>query len=290
MDKEKCRCVYCGKVLSRPTHARVHEKTCRKNPNVDIKCICKYCGLDAKKQGSLATHEPYCKLNPNRIHRIQPNRPTHYKHHKHHKHHKQKTNRTWVCKYCEKTFYNRKELFAHWKMCEEKLKIPVDSLGRTIDPEGHRKSVETIKRKIKSGEYIPKGHPLTEETRHKLSVARRTALNEGRGNHWVCPFIKRSYPEQYFFEAFKVRNVEVENNTWVCGRYCLDFLVGNKYFEVDGEQHYTEEGIRKDKERTEFLQEHGYALVGRCRWSRFMKLSQESKQEYIENIIRLLKE
>lgn len=52
---------------------------------------------------------------------------------------------------------------------------------------------------------------------------------------------------------------------------------------------FTENGLEQDKKRTKFLQDHGYTLIGRCRWSKFVKMSQDSKREYVENVINLLK-
>lgn len=74
------------------------------------------------------------------------------------------------------------------------------------------------------------------------------------------------------------------------GRYCVDFLVGNCYFEVDGEQHYTDAAIIHDKEREQFLTEKGYVCIARCRWKAFKKLSQEEKHKYIYRLVAQLAE
>lgn len=196
---------------------------------------------------------------------------------------KTKKKSDWSCKYCGKeNFGSRRLLFEHYKNCSEKEKLPKDSKGRVIGDYDHQaaaqKAVETMK---KNGTL---SHPHTEETKKKLSEIRRKNLENGIGNHWINPSIKRSYAEQYFYDCFTNAKLQFESNVWV-GHYCLDFKVGNNYFEVDGEQHYTEEGLAKDKRRTEFLQKKGLILVARCRWRDFKKLSLEDRENYLKDII-----
>ena len=38
----------------------------------------------------------------------------------------------WVCEYCSSVFKSRRILRNHFKICEEKNKLPKDKLGRTI--------------------------------------------------------------------------------------------------------------------------------------------------------------
>ena len=187
----------------------------------------------------------------------------------------------WICPYCNIIIKSRRKLFEHYKECKEREKLPKDSKGRIIS-EGSRKSAQIFKQKVERGEAKYIGHKHSEESKKKISAGRRRALKEGRGNHWICPAIKRSYPEEYFYECFKNENIEFESNKWL-HHYCVDFLFKNKYyFEVDGEQHYTTEGIEHDIERDQFLKEHGYICIGRCRWSDFVKFSKDDKKKYIK--------
>lgn len=199
-----------------------------------------------------------------------------------------KNAKDWVCKYCGKVIKSRKFLFAHYKECEEKKKLPHNSKGNVI---GYYDRSSVIKKAWEKAriEGRKMSHNQSEETKKKLSEARKRNLENGIGNHWINPSIKRSYAEQYFYNCFENAKVEVENNKWV-SHYCLDFLIGNKYFEVDGEQHYTPEGLQKDKRRKEFLEAKGYILVARCRWKNFVKLSKEEKENYVANIIKELTE
>ena len=154
----------------------------------------------------------------------------------------------WVCKYCNSIIVSRKCLFAHYKECKEKDKLPKDSLGRSIIPDQQRGLLAHSK-SLKGTHPI--GRPHTDEAKKKISEERLKALAEGRGNHLICPNIKRSYAEQYFYDSFVNANVKFENNVWLCKRYCVDFLFGKYYFEVDGEQHFTEDAKKHDADRDE---------------------------------------
>lgn len=251
-----CAHAYVSRLSAKNASKRNKEK-------LGIKCQCKFCGENFDAKIDLKKHLSVCP-----------------------KRQKYKRNRDWKCKYCGKVFETRKVLFEHIKNCSEYLNLPKNSLGRII-PVYDRSLVmkKTIKKLRSKGRVF--GHPHTEKTKKHLSEIRRKNLENGVGNHWICPSIKRSYAEQYFFDCFKKANLEFENNVWV-GHYCLDFKVGNNYFEVDGEQHYTEEGLAKDKRRTEFLLKKGLTLVARCRWKDFIKLSFEEKENYLKSIIEKL--
>lgn len=193
-----------------------------------------------------------------------------------------KNAQTWTCKYCGQLLVSRNKLYAHYKDCIERAKLPKDSLGRVI--------TEEQRIALRNAVHTHKGHKHSEESKKKISEGRLRALREGRGNHWICPHIKRSYAEQYFYDAFTNANIEFKSNVWLCHRYCVDFLFGNYYFEVDGEQHYTEDAIKHDEERESFLLEHGYICVGRCRWKEFKKLDFKQKETYINGLVAQLAE
>lgn len=198
----------------------------------------------------------------------------------------------WVCKYCNCSLDSRRKLYKHYKECTEKLKLPHDSIGRVVinGSEKSKRGANTFKEKVKLGLASYKGHKHTEEAKKKISEGRLKALREGRGNHWICPHIKRSYAEEYFYNVFSNNGINFESNVWLCKRYCVDFLFGTYYFEVDGEQHYNEDGIEHDKERTQWLEENGYILIDRCRWKSFKKLPEEEKVKYINGLVTQLAE
>lgn len=194
----------------------------------------------------------------------------------------------WICKYCGETCSSKQKLAKHCQECEAKKSLPKDSLGRVIAPGQQAGLIKSSRERAAAG--LIQGHKHSEESKKKISEGRLKALREGRGNHWICPSIKRSYAEQYFYDAFQNAKIEFQNNVWLCQRYCVDFLFGNRYFEVDGEQHYTDKAIAHDEERKQFLLEHGYKCIGRCRWSQFKKLSPEAKMDYINGLVAQLAE
>lgn len=99
----------------------------------------------------------------------------------------------WICQYCKQIFCTRKKLYEHYKECEEKAKLPVDYLGKTINLEGQRKSAETIKRKYASGELKGISKPHTPESRAKLAEKMRKRKNiidcQCNYNETACKFI-----------------------------------------------------------------------------------------------------
>lgn len=247
-------------------------KEASKKSHIKYQLKCKYCGLEKfTNHSSMSFHEKYCEKNPNK--KIC--------------HTGIKSSKNWVCKYCGSTFRVRRLLYTHIPTCVERQKTQrFDSLNRVIGYQNHSEIVKRwILLKRQRGEKL--GHSCSDETKKKLSKSRIKNLQAGKGNHWISPPIKRSYAENYFFEIFKNKGLNFKNNYSV-SLYKLDFVIGKNYFEVDGEQHYTLEGIEHDKIRTDFLHEKGYNLVSRCRWSKYVKLSYEEKTKYVNDVIKRL--
>lgn len=91
-------------------------------------------------------------------------------------------------------------------------------------------------------------------------------------------------------DCFENEKLEFESNKWI-NHYCVDFLFKNKYyFEVDGEQHFTNESIEHDNEREEFLKEKGFFCIGRCRWKTFKSFNDEEKRNYILELVAKIRE
>ena len=57
---------------------------------------------------------------------------------------------------------------------------------------------------------------------------------------------------------------------------------------VTGEQHYTEPGLKKDNERTQYLESKEWKLLKRIRWSEFSKLKDIERKEYISKLFEML--
>ena len=195
----------------------------------------------------------------------------------------------WVCKYCLCVCESKRKLAKHYLECDAKRQLPVDSLGRTYDPDIHRKSLATVRQRILDGTLKKK--PCSEETRRKLSESRKKQIADGRGSStWVNPHIHRSYAEQYFYDILvKELNSTVvwRNNYRACG-YLLDFanLTNKVYFEVDGESHYTTDGLEYDAKRTAELAKNGWFLIGRIRWKLYKKLSDDERKQIVASYIK----
>lgn len=183
----------------------------------------------------------------------------------------------WECKYCKLKVFGRQKLLQHYKTCNIKNSLPKDSLGRVKTDNG-KAAAETKRRLGIKG----RPHKCSEETKKKISESQKKAFREGRNKPWVNPSMHRSYAEQYFYNIFK----GCENNYHCCG-YVLDFAWVDKkcYVEIDGEQHYSQAGLKHDKERTQVLLENGWTLIKRIRWAHFQKLSLEEKEKEIKSII-----
>lgn len=281
---DELKCQYCGKVFHIVNNGSYggkayHEKICKLNPN---RVQLDYSSFNLKKKEGgwecqtchaiFSTKRELCDhLSDNQDHRVD-NRRSH-------------TN--WQCEYCNSEFKTQRLLYEHYKTCEEKSNLPHDSRGHVISQkvlDGRSKRLDTINKAIESGDLVYIGHPHSEESKRKLSIARHNNIVNGIGSTWTNSSIKRSYAEQYFFDCFTNSGLSFGNNVWV-GKYCLDFVVGNNYFEVDGEQHYTEDGIIKDSLRTEYLKNLGMNLIGRCRWSAFQAMSDNDRFLYVKDVI-----
>lgn len=142
---------------------------------------------------------------------------------------------------------------------------------------------ETISAKIKTGEIKKsfKGHHHTPECRKRQSEIMKERF-KGISIFATARENRMSYPEEYFEKIFSSaeRNYHVD-------RYFLDFAYPDKkyYVEVDGEQHYTEEGVKHDKLRTEILESLGWICVERIRWKKYIKLDYEERVRYVNSIL-----
>lgn len=162
---------------------------------------------------------------------------------------------TTKCKFCDRTFNTSSGLTIHQKTC-------INNPNRTPR----------------------KGHSLSDETKKKIS-SKLKEYYKGTSIWATAKDCRKSYAEQYFDNCFP----DAKQNYHV-DRYFLDLAWSEKkvYFEVDGEQHYTKDGIEHDKERTKILENLGWILIGRVRWADFQKLSKEEKEKYIYEVKALV--
>lgn len=214
---------------------------------------CKYCGSERKNKNSLAQHEIRCKNNPNRIRYKQAD-----------------------LKGVNNPHYGKKGGNQYTKAKE---------LG--IDPPSMSKSGrENIASQNKT-------RRVSQETKDKLSKSRKKFLNE---NPDKVPYLVNhyskgmSYPERYFKDIFDSLSLKYEQEYRI-GLYSLDFAILDSKvdIEIDGEQHYIDNRIvESDIRRNKYLEELGWTII-RIRWSEYQKLSFNERQDYIENLTKILK-
>ena len=130
-----------------------------------------------------------------------------------------------------------------------------------VTPQGQR---EKISRALK--DYYKKNgpRPISEETRKRLSVARKSLFDrrpELHPNRILASNKNRmTYPELVAFEWFEKKGVVAHHNKRV-GRYYPDFLVGSVIVEIDGVRwHSSPAQLSRDRDRDKVLTDMGYRV------------------------------
>jgi very-short-patch-repair endonuclease len=72
--------------------------------------------------------------------------------------------------------------------------------------------------------------------------------------------IKPSYPESIAIRFFEEHNIKFDREV-KCGKYFIDFVVGNYAIEIDGQQHKLPERIEIDKIKNEVMTSEGYDII-----------------------------
>lgn len=201
---------------------------------------------------------------------------------------------TWKCKYCLEVFLTRKSLKDHMHKfhkhecihCGQKFDKSCQLGSHVIHCKKNPKYQEiknTISSKI-SVAFI--GKTLSDNHKKKISNSMKKFFNDhpDRVPYLLNHSSKESYPEQYFRTAFQNENFpSFVQDKYVEG-YFLDFAFENskQYIEVDGEQHYTDQKIvEHDKIRYEILNKTEWKCICRIRWSKFQKLTNDQKYQFI---------
>lgn len=205
------------------------------------------------------------------------------------------------CKFCGKECKNKNSLVQHEIRCKlnpNKINTNIkdfNAKGRIPWNKGLTK--ETDKRIAISARHLSEtmkvksGHPQSEETKLKISKARKKYLSEHPDK---VPYIINhsshiSYPEQYFIDLFNAEGIDLKYHLQV-SKYELDFYNDSKKIdvEIDGEQHYLDKRIYdSDRDRDKFLSSLGWNTF-RIRWSEYKKLTLNEKIEIINQIKSLL--
>lgn len=132
-----------------------------------------------------------------------------------------------------------------------------------------------------------KGKHISDEVKLKISNSRKLYIEQHPENStWINK--QHSYAERYFEYIFKKENIQLKHHKMI-GRYELDFYneQNKKYVEIDGEQHYTESGLKHDEIRTKYLFNLGLDGM-RIRWSQYCKMNINERKEVIEKIKKFI--
>lgn len=275
-----CKCTQCNQCFESKSSMYRHRIAAHgpaKNMKKPYSWICPICKSVLKTSGDLRKH----RINEHGKYAYAPRDKAI---------HDRRWNGTdWICQYCHAKFNSRRQLLKHYNNCIVKASLPVNSLGRVYLPEYTRKAAMVHKQRMAAGLTTRK--PCSETTRRKLSDARKKNIANGKGSStWINPSLHRSYAEQYFYDILiqKLNSTVKWENNYRVGRYLLDFanLDTKVYFEVDGEQHYDEDGLKHDEIRTKTLADRGWFLMTRIRWKSFKHISRDEQEEYIDTLIK----
>lgn len=167
---------------------------------------------------------------------------------------------------------------------------------------------KTISRNAKKGLFVSRSRSeanflsrkdkeprkLSEETKKKISVARKKFLKENphmvpyKLNHYSQG---KSYPEKYFKRLFDDNGINLVEQFPIY-IYQLDFAdpIRKIDIEIDGDQHYLDSKIvESDKRRNKYLEENGW-IIYRIRWSDYQRLKKDSKKRIIKQIKKMIED
>jgi very-short-patch-repair endonuclease len=197
----------------------------------------------------------------------------------------------YICKFCGKLCKNLNSLHNHERLCPKNPdrnyvshtkghKAWNKGLSKETDDRIANQS-KTFRERYhdKTGLWFGKKH--SEETKKKISETQKKNY-AGKSRYIPVQEHRKSYAEQYFDVIFTDAQKQ-----FPVDRYRLDYAWPDTktYIEVDGEQHYTEEGLKHDNERTQVLESLGWTCKKRIRWSEYQKLNEDEKKAFIDSLL-----
>lgn len=214
---------------------------------------CKYCGKEFEKKQQLAGHTIWCKENPNRSGKCNLNKQ---------KNNKVVQKRDYVCQYCGKIVGNAGCLTLHERYCDKnpnkELWVKKDTYkstshvawnkGLTAETDERvNKGRLSLRKSIETGEYVPKRIKHTEETKNKLSVARKNWLLNNKDKHvWKRNNKFVSIPCENVKKFLRDNNISFVEEYQPLDNYnfAIDIAFPNKRIgiEINGNQHYDNNG------------------------------------------------
>lgn len=188
-------------------------------------------------------------------------------------------NMKWKCEYCNCLFNSRRLYYEH-KQKNHNIKKGQNPRYNLICKYCNMNKLTTITCmtlhekhcKLNPNRVIYKGHPVSEETKNKISKSMHKAALEGRNKGWSTTKSgpqHKSYPEKFFTKVieneFDDKDYEYNKQFFT---YKLDFAWEDKKkcIEIDGSQHERLiEQKESDKRKDKKLQENGWQVL-RIKW------------------------
>lgn len=99
--------------------------------------------------------------------------------------------------------------------------------------------------------------------------------------------VEPSYAEKYFISVFENEGIEYKREV-TCGKYFIDFVVGNLAIEVDGKQHNYPERKASDALKEEVIKEAGFEIV-RIKWVNPVGKKKEILHEQVKHLLEKIK-
>lgn len=196
--------------------------------------------------------------------------------------------KNWKCSQCNLVFDTRRLMESHRKGVHKSIGRSWAKGLKADNDIRLKKRLDIYNRNEKLGLHLNKPQTclhVSQEVRQKISEKQKENY-KGISRYATVREHRKSYAEQYFDEVF----IDAEKQYHV-DRFFLDYAWSEtkNYIEVDGEQHYTEQGIAHDKARTEILESLGWHCIKRIRWSEYQKLNFDERQQFLENCKKLMK-
>ena len=234
---------------------------------------CKYCGKEFENKNQLGGHIIWCKENTNRSGKCNFNKQNN---------NKVVQKRDYICQYCGKIVGNAGCLTLHERYCDKnpnkELWVKKDTYkstsrvawnkGLTAETDERvNKGRLSLRKSIETGEYVPKRIKHTEETKNKLSVARKNWLLNNKDKHvWKRNNKFVSIPCENVKKFLRDNNISFVEEYQPLDNYnfAIDIAFPNKRIgiEINGNQHYDKDGLltKYYKFRHDTIEQAGWKL------------------------------
>lgn len=180
--------------------------------------------------------------------------------------HYRTNSKVWYCKYCNAEFHSRRKLFEHYKVCDIKLSLPTDSLGRVLHQDdacykcefcGHistRKSGLTnhIKYCKNNPNHIEKlGCHHSYETHVRLSrIARKRVGHSANFNPRACEYIDSLNEKMGWHLQHALNGGEITVGPYFLDGYDRELNIA---FEYDEARHHKDKVKQHDLVKQKFI-------------------------------------